>query len=209
MHLSETGRTDNYMEKKEELHLIHSLKSGNNQAYKYIYDHHYVLLCKIAYEFLKDDFLAESIVDDIIFHLWEKRDTLEITTSLRSYLVQAVRNRCINYLNLEREKREVRFSVIDQQGEWINSVFPSDDYPLARLLENELEQEIRNAIDRLPEECKVVFKKSRFEEKRYEQIAEELGISVNTVKYHIKNAISRLSADLSKYLLLLICCFWI
>lgn len=209
MHLSETGRTDNYMEKKEELHLIHSLKSGNNQAYKYIYDHHYVLLCKIAYEFLKDDFLAESIVDDIIFHLWEKRDTLEITTSLRSYLVQAVRNRCINYLNLEREKREVRFSVIDQQNEWINSVFPSDDYPLARLLENELEQEIRNAIDRLPEECKVVFKKSRFEEKRYEQIAEELGISVNTVKYHIKNAISRLSADLSKYLLLLICCFWI
>ncbi|RHU26083.1 MULTISPECIES: RNA polymerase sigma-70 factor [Parabacteroides] len=197
------------MEKKEELHLIHSLKSGNNQAYKYIYDHHYVLLCKIAYEFLKDDFLAESIVDDIIFHLWEKRDTLEITTSLRSYLVQAVRNRCINYLNLEREKREVRFSVIDQQNEWINSVFPSDDYPLARLLENELEQEIRNAIDRLPEECKVVFKKSRFEEKRYEQIAEELGISVNTVKYHIKNAISRLSADLSKYLLLLICCFWI
>ena len=209
MHLSETGRTDNYMEKKEELHLIHSLKSGNNQAYKYIYDHHYVLLCKIAYEFLKDDFLAESIVDDIIFHLWEKRDTLEITTSLRSYLVQAVRNRCINYLNLEREKREVRFSVIDRQNEWINSVFPSDDYPLARLLENELEQEIRNAINRLPEECKVVFKKSRFEEKRYEQIAEELGISVNTVKYHIKNAISRLSADLSKYLLLLICCFWI
>ena len=197
------------MEKKEELHLIHSLKSGNNQAYKYIYDHHYVLLCKIAYEFLKDDFLAESIVDDIIFHLWEKRDTLEITTSLRSYLVQAVRNRCINYLNLEREKREVRFSVIDQQNEWINSVFPSDDYPLARLLENELEQEIRNAIDRLPEECKIVFKKSRFEEKRYEQIAEELGISVNTVKYHIKNAISRLSADLSKYLLLLICWFWI
>lgn len=197
------------MEKKEELHLIHSLKSGNNQAYKYIYDHHYVLLCKIAYEFLKDDFLAESIVDDIIFHLWEKRDTLEITTSLRSYLVQAVRNRCINYLNLEREKREVRFSVIDQQNEWINSIFPSDDYPLARLLENELEQEIRNAINRLPEECKVVFKKSRFEEKRYEQIAEELGISVNTVKYHIKNAISRLSADLSKYLLLLICCFWI
>ena len=197
------------MEKKEELHLIHSLKSGNNQAYKYIYDHHYVLLCKIAYEFLKDYFLAESIVDDIIFHLWEKRDTLEITTSLRSYLVQAVRNRCINYLNLEREKREVCFSVIDQQNEWINSVFPSDDYPLARLLENELEQEIRNAINRLPEECKVVFKKSRFEEKRYDQIAEELGISVNTVKYHIKNAISRLSADLSKYLLLLICCFWI
>lgn len=196
------------MEKEEELHLIYSLQSGDNQAYKYIYDHHYVLLCKIAYEFLKDDFLAESIVDDIIFHLWEKRDTLEITTSLRSYLVQAVRNRCINYLNLEREKREVRFSVIDQQNEWLENAFYSDDYPLGRLLEDELEQEIKKAIDRLPEECKTVFHKSRFEEKRYEQIAEELGISINTVKYHIKNAIARLSTDLNKYLLILICCIW-
>lgn len=197
------------MKREEELHLIHSLQSGDNQAYKYIYDHHYVLLCKVAYEFLKDDFLAESIVDDIIFHLWEKRETLEITTSLRSYLVQAVRNRCINYLNLEREKREVRFSMIDGQNEWIDSVFTSDDYPLARLLEDELEQEIKNAIERLPDECRTVFKKSRFEEKRYEEIASELGISINTVKYHIKNALTRLSADLSKYLLTLICCFWI
>lgn len=195
------------MEREEELHLIRSLQSGDNQAYKYIYDHHYVLLCKVAYEFLKDDFLAESIVDDIIFHLWEKRETLEITTSLRSYLVQAVRNRCINYLNLEREKREVRFSVIDRQNEWIDSVFTSDDYPLARLLEDELEQEIKNAIERLPAECKTVFKKSRFEEKRYEEIARELGISINTVKYHIKNALTRLSADLSKYLLTLILLF--
>lgn len=195
------------MEREEELHLIRSLQSGDNQAYKYIYDHHYVLLCKVAYEFLKDDFLAESIVDDIIFHLWEKRETLEITTSLRSYLVQAVRNRCINYLNLEREKREVRFSVIDRQNEWIDSVFTSDDYPLARLLEDELEQEIKNAIERLPNECKTVFKKSRFEEKPYEEIARELGISINTVKYHIKNALTRLSADLSKYLLTLILLF--
>lgn len=195
------------MEREEELHLIHSLQSGDNQAYKYIYDHHYVLLCKVAYEFLKDDFLAESIVDDIIFHLWEKRETLEITTSLRSYLVQAVRNRCINYLNLEREKREVRFSVIDRQNEWIDSVFTSDDYPLARLLEDELEQEIKNAIERLPDECRTVFKKSRFEEKRYEEIARELGISINTVKYHIKNALTRLSADLSKYLLTLMMLF--
>lgn len=195
------------MEREEKLHLVNSLKSGDNQAYKYIYDHHYVLLCKVAYEFLKDDFLAESIVDDIIFHLWEKRETLEITTSLRSYLVQAVRNRCINYLNLEREKREVRFSVIDRQNEWIDSVFTSDDYPLARLLEDELEQEIKNAIERLPDECRTVFKKSRFEEKRYEEIARELGISINTVKYHIKNALTRLSADLSKYLLTLMMLF--
>lgn len=194
------------MEEGDEKRLVHSLKKGDNQAYKYIYDNHYTLLCKIAYEFLKDDFLAETIVDDIIFHLWEKRETIEITFSVRSYLVQAVRNRSINYLNLEREKREVRFSVINEQNEWQNSVFLSDDYPLATLLEKELEQEIQNAINRLPEECRNVFNKSRFENKRYEEIAKELGISTNTVKYHIKNAIARLNNDLQEYLILFLCC---
>lgn len=192
------------MEKKEEQQLLQSLKKGENQAYKYIYENHYVLLCKIANEFLKDDFLAESVVDDVIFHLWEKKESLEITTSLRSYLVKAIRNRCINYLNQEREKREISFSSIPRSEEWINTFYISENHPLSSLLENELEEEIASAIRKLPDDCKNVFKLSRFENKRYEEIAKELNISVNTVKYHIKNALSRLSADLSKYLLILL-----
>lgn len=54
------------------------------------------------------------------------------------------------------------------------------------LLEQELEDELKRSIDELPLECRRVFYKSRFEQKKYEEIAEELGISVNTVKYHIK-----------------------
>ncbi len=75
-----------------------------------------------------------------------------------------------------------------------------DDYPLGRLLEQELEGEIMNAIGRLPEECRKVFLLSRFEEKKYEEIATVLGISVNTVKYHIKRALNLLREDLGKYL---------
>jgi RNA polymerase sigma-70 factor (ECF subfamily) len=68
------------------------------------------------------------------------------------------------------------------------------------LLENELEEKINQSIENLPEDCRNVFKKSRFENKRYEQIAAESGISVNTVKYHIKNALAQLKKDLSDYL---------
>lgn len=196
------------MEKKE-LHLIQKLKKGDNCAYKYVYDHHYVLLCKVAYEYLKDDFLAETIADDVIFHIWEIRETLDITTSIRSYLVRSVRNRCINYMNLERERKEIRLSMFEEQNDCMSSVFISDDYPMAVLLEKELEHEIQNAINKLPEECRNVFTKSRFENKHYEEIAEELGISINTVKYHIKNAIIRLSNDLRDYLSLFISCLWI
>lgn len=193
--------------KEEEQNIIRLLKQGHNAAYKYIYDHHYTLLCSISYEYLKDDFLAETIADDTIFHLWERRDYLDITTSLRSYLVRAVRNRSINHLNMERERREVSFSSLDMNEENLNYYSEEIEYPLAVLLENELENKIIQAIENLPEDCRKVFKMSRFEEKRYDQIADELGISVNTVKYHIKNALSRLNGDLSQYLIVLFY-FW-
>lgn len=189
--------------KEHEQNLLFLLKQGDNAAYKYIYDYHYVLLCTVAYEYLKDKFLAETIVEDIIFHLWEKRKTFEITVSLRSYLVRAVRNRCINYLSLERERKEVTFSSMNVDDTARLSASPAFDYPLATLLEKELEQKITQAIEKLPDDCRRVFKMSRFDGKSYEQISLALGISVNTVKYHIKNALSRLSKDLSGYLICL------
>lgn len=83
-------------------------------------------------------------------------------------------------------------------------IFQADTtYPLGVLLEKELEQEIRKAIDEMPEESRIVFKKSRFELKKNEEIAQELGISVNTVKYHIKRALSFLRERLRGYLPLL------
>jgi RNA polymerase sigma-70 factor (ECF subfamily) len=186
--------------KSDEQEIIRLLKLGDNSAYKYIYDHHYKLLCAIAFEYLKDDFSAQTTVDDLIVHLWEKRESIKITTSLRSYLVRAVRNRCINYLQLEREQREVTFSSIAPHE--YESIHSSEafDHPLATLLAKELEDKIMFAIENLPEECRKVFKMSRFEDKRYEDISCELSISVNTVKYHIKNALARLNNDLSELL---------
>lgn len=190
------------MEYTERL-IVEQLKRGNEGAYKYIYDQHYVLLCHAANQFVHDSFLAETIVGDIIFHLWEIRESLDITVSIRSYLMRSVRNRCLDYLNSERERKEISFSVImPEEGN-----LQSDDYPLGMLLERELEAEIRKAIDKLPAECKCVFEKSRFEGKKYQEISEELGISVNTVKYHIKNALSLLQKELGKYLIALLIIF--
>lgn len=197
------------MMREDEQKIIQMLKQGKNSAYKYVYDHHYALLCAVAREYLKDNFLATNIVDDLIYHIWEKRETLEINTSLRSYLVRAVRNRCINHLNLEREKKELSFTSIDRHQKELIEHSESIEYPLATLLEKELEKEIMQAVENLPEECRKVFRMSRWEEKRYEEIAQELGISVNTVKYHIKNALSRLAKELSKYLtVLFFFCIW-
>ena len=187
------------MESTEAL-LVQQLKNGVDAAYKYLYDQHYQILCHVAAQYVKDDFLAETIVGDVIFHLWEVRETIEIDTSVRSYLMTCVRNRCIDYLKSQYHKREVAHSDTGLRDFPVLQYVKDDDYPLGKLLEKELEDEIMNAINRLPEECRRVFNMSRFENRKYEEIAQELKISVNTVKYHIKHALALLHEDLGKYL---------
>lgn len=187
------------MEQTEAL-IISQLKEGQERAYKYLYDRHYQVLCYMAAQYVKDDFLAETIVGDVIFHLWEIRETVEITVSLRSYLMTSVRHRCMDYLKSQHNQHEVAMSASGLQDFPVLDYIKNDEYPLGRLLEQELEGEIMKAIGRLPEECRRVFRMSRFEEKKYEEIARELQISVNTVKYHIKHALALLHEDLGKYL---------
>ena len=146
------------MENTEKL-IVEQLKNGNEDAYKYIYDYHYVLLCHVANQYLNDNFLSETIVGDVIFHLWEIRETLNITISIRSYLIKAVRNRCIDYLKSRSEKKEISFSVLVPEEMSEEKYLQSHNYPLGILLERELEHEIRMAIDKLPVECRCVFEK--------------------------------------------------
>lgn len=187
------------MEANEAL-IIPQLKKGSELAYKYIYDHYYVSLCHLANNYLKDTAQAESIVGDVIFHLWEIRESLEIHTTLLGYLITAVRNRSINYLKSVRVQREVPVSYLaGEDGYDTERYATNSDYVLNGVYEKEFSRELEQALGDLPTECKIVFLKSRFEDKKYEEISEELGISVNTVKYHIKNALKLLRDRLSHY----------
>ena len=191
--------------------IIKKLREGDEQAFRYLYDHHYVLLCRFANQLLNDPSLAEEVVDDVIFNLWEHRKELEITNSIRAYLMRAVRNRCLNELQSANRRTILHFSsfLTPENLEIIDLLFVEESHPLGCLLEHELEQEITRCIDELPNECRTVFKKSRFEHKKYEEIATELGISINTVKYHIKNALAILQKRLNNYLQLLLLCFFV
>ena len=195
----EFTKSDGQSEADTERYLLEGLKRGDNEAYKYLYEKHFTILCGIAYQYVGDTFLAKSIVSDVIFHLWEIRSRVSFRDSLRKYLVVSVRNRCLDYLKSERFHKEVSLS----SEECENNVWESDYYPLGKLLEDELEQKINAALNNLPVECKRVFFKNRFEHKKYEVISEELGISVSTVKYHMKNAVQLLYKELGKYLYLL------
>lgn len=184
---------------KEQL-LIEQLKQGQEAAYRLLFQRHYAALCHLARELVGDDYTAETLVGDVIFHLWEVRQTVDIQVSLRSYLARSVRNRCLDYLASRRERTEVAFSALDADQLIAERYILSDSQPLGELLEQELEDVVRQAVASLPGDCRRVFCKSRFEGKKYEEIARELDISVNTVKYHIKHALALLHARLGKYM---------
>ena len=182
------------MNTKEKIIII-LLKKGDEKAYKYIFQHHYLVLYKFAYTLLRNKQLAENTVSDVIYHIWEKKETLNITSNLRNYLITAVRNQCYSVAR----KKEVIHEV--DHIEDVREYYIADDkHPLGVLLCKELEGEIIKFIDALPIETQQVFRLSRFEEKSYKEIAEIQNISVNTVKYHIKKALLILRENLKQYL---------
>jgi len=188
---------------EQEEKLIFQLKCGNESAYKHIFDHYYVTLCRVATVYVDDPFVAQNLVGDLLLYLWQKREQVEIHTSLRSYLLTAIRRRSINYMREAHVMRES--SISDQIASTI--ITTAETNPLGQLIEKELEEKINFCVDQLPEECRTVFKMSRYEQLSYDAIAQKLGISKNTVGYHVSKALAALRVQLIDYLPALIV-FW-
>jgi RNA polymerase sigma-70 factor (ECF subfamily) len=176
------------------------LKNGDEHAYKYLFDQYYTKLCRVANFYVKDTFISEDLVGDLIFALWENREKLDIHESLNSYLFTSIRNRCFNYLKQAHVKREISFVNV-QETQLIYSIYSNNDLPVGILIEKELENKIELSINNLPFQTKKVFELKRRDELSYEEISILLNISVNTVKYHMKSALQTLRVEFATYLI--------
>lgn len=166
------------------------LKKGEEKAYKYLFDHHYAILCHIAESIVHNDSIAEDVVCEVFLRIYEIRDCLEIHTSLKHYLVSAVRNRALNSLT------HIKKHAHDGLEESMEIQSAADEDVIA----GELKTMLDSSISGLSPECRMVFEKSRNEGMSYQEIAQELGISVNTVKYHMKHALAAIRKDVGKYM---------
>ncbi len=181
--------------------VVNGLRKGDTKAFKYLYDTHYQVLCHFASRYLRDDYLAESVVGDVMFHLWENHERIEVEVSLRSYLIRCVRNSCLDHLRKNREKYEIATEAIPPSSDK-TMVTGNGEQPLGQLLDKELAEKLDESIAALPLECRTAFELSRFAGKKHAEIALELGISVNTVKYHIKHALQMLNERLGRYIVM-------
>ncbi len=185
-----------------EENLIEQLQRGDNDAYRELYAKFYGVLCVVAERYLHDRFLAECVVENVIFNIWEKRGQLAIRSSLRSYLTMSVRNAALNYLRSKYMRNETMLSQLSEADRhWIETA-TTHDLPTDAMVTDDTMTQILECLG--SEECRQVFIRSRFESMSYQEIADDLDISVNTVKYHMKNALARLAKAYNSYFMFVV-----
>lgn len=180
--------------------LVQQMKEGNKPAFEKLFHEHYEMLCRFGYRWVQDADQVEEIVQETFVGLWEKRESLNITGSFKSYLFSAIRNACLNHIKHLKVRAEHQSYVQATANPNLDSV---DQQVQA----SELAKAFANAVDELPERCREVFKLSREEGKKYAEIAEELGISVKTVENQMGKALKMLRERLKDYLVVLILWF--
>lgn len=178
--------------------LINGIRKGDHDTFRFIFAPLLALMCSIALEYVEDYHISQNIAEDVMLSIWEKRELLNISTSVKSYLLTSVHNKSIDYLRSYSREAEV-VSFESEIGS--SSCYIPDQEMFEQIILSELEDKIEDIIREMPEECRKVFLLSRYGDKSYAEIADELNISVNTVKYHIKKALSLLREELKDYIL--------
>lgn len=170
--------------------LIKAISDSDNQAFRALFDRYYKLMLGTAINIIKDVDAAKDAVQEVFLQLWKKRDSLNINSSLESYLKRAAINRCLNAIN-----REKRF----EDEEVLHTHVESSPDAQEILEAKDMEQIIDRALQKVPERSRIIFKMKRQEGLSLKEIAEQLDISPKTVENQITKALKILKEAVEPY----------
>lgn len=167
---------DNYFKK--------GLKEGDWTSFKAMFDQYYDWLCAYVYKLSKDKSLSEDLVQNVFITIWEKRSTIVINSSVKSYFLRSCHNQYLKYL---RSLKIEMTSLDTLKFETICELYEEEQE-----LQEQRIKAITVAIETLPPKCKEAFILNKFEKFKYKEIAEMMGISIKTVENHMAKALSHL-----------------
>jgi RNA polymerase sigma-70 factor, ECF subfamily len=158
-------------------------------AFEEMYRTHYTRLRNAAWSMIGDKDAAHDLVQEVFVKLWSRLGELDHILDQRAYLLRAVMNSSINYV----EKKKRTLLIINEREKGPGS---SD----SAMLYKELEGKVHAAIEKLPPKCKAIFVLSRFEEHSYKEIAAVLGLSLKTVENQMGIALKKLREELKPFI---------
>jgi RNA polymerase sigma-70 factor (ECF subfamily) len=175
------------------------LKAHDEQAMIILYKSYWKELYISAFKVLKDKETCEDIIQELFITIWNKREELAITSSLRNYLLASVRYEVYRKIRGSKKYGSIMADLIETVA----------DHSLYDVLEyKELQGRIANVIDSLPTKCREVYHLSRNEHLSHKEISARLSISTKTVRNHLTKALHFLRISMDQILLFLLLIFF-
>ncbi|SMG16504.1 RNA polymerase sigma-70 factor [Sphingobacterium psychroaquaticum] len=175
----------------DEVLLLQQLAVGNQRAFKKIFDHYHQPLASYVYQVTESVTVSEEIIQDIFVKIWLKREEMSTIASLKDYLFILCRNRTIDALR-KKARHALQKAEVDkyllEEAELATLDNPADVY----------RQWITEAVELLPPQQQMVYKLSRYDRLKHEEIAAQLNVSKETVKKHIQLAVKFLESQLKE-----------
>jgi RNA polymerase sigma-70 factor (ECF subfamily) len=168
------------------------LNKDREEEFEVVFKKHFKSLHAYACTILRDDVMAEEMVQNVFCRLWEKSDQIEIRESVSGYLYRSVYHESLNYLKHLKVRDAYQTYAVGQMENTNNT---SHNLEL-----KELENRLEIALKELPEKCRTIFQMSRFEELKYQEIADRLELPLKTVENQMGKALRLLRVKLVDFL---------
>ncbi len=172
---------------------------GDKVAFELLFKMYHKPLCNFARVYVNQFHIADEIVQETFISIWKTREQLNPSMSINAYLYRCVHNNCVNYLykaRVDKRLSDAYRNEIEYRARLLDSDFSDSFYD--NLANDELEFIINKAIEQLPTQCREIFLLSRYQELSYQQIAEKLGLSKNTIKTQLSRALQKIRDAMEK-----------
>ena len=164
--------------------LAKRLTLGDLPAFNLVFKRHYKMVVNVIYKYIDDATYSEDLAQAVFVKLWDNHSKLDIHTSLSSYLRRAGINGALNYISTQK-----RF-IFSEPDNWESELLDtSAEEKEQRQEKDHLELQLHEAINQLPEKCRIVFTLNRFEGFSHKEIAEKLDITPKTIENHMTKAL--------------------
>lgn len=173
-----------------------AIRRGEAAAFEAVFRQYYAPLCHYAVRLLNGEpDEAEDLVQQSFVRLWEKRSSIDVNGSVKSYLYKMVYNAVLNRIRNQKNQSK-HHTIMAFELERVQNQTPE--------LVPELREKLQKALQDLPPQCRHIFELSRFEELKYREIADLLQISIKTVETQMGKALRLMRLQMADYLISII-----
>lgn len=168
---------------------IENLRKGDQQTFEQVYNHYSSQVYRLAFRFLKDKAQSEEIVQETFIKLWLNRHKLDVSGNLWLYLYVIAKRLSLNELRKISQSEEL-------SAQLLLNITEAHNHTEEEILAADMEKFTESVLNKLPNQQQTIFRLSRVEGLTHQQIAEKLGISPNTVKNHMVEALKNIKNQL-------------